>query len=468
MSRFRDQLNIDRTVDVLLVCAIIVSASIIIVPYILPRPLPEITLRVLTQYDSSITDVMENSFLTSSYAEDNNIVDIEWVTQLSSMWRILIESGPIDLIMGPWEIIDEFGQTGLLRPISESILSGINESIAGVPMKGYSASQPIWCSYAISIRIFELLANETHLQEYGLSIPETVEDMLSPRYSPTDLNSSLIGMDWPVSFSVENYEFRNFITKAFGWNNGIQNLTNLYANSQLYQHAGEALEALLEGEIGITLTMFDGQSWESLPSTISRTHLENMVFVNPNVVAVDNETQNASHSEAFIDYLLSPEGQSIWLVDDYGLLPVSREVFDVPEAEYNESIYEEFNWTISTEGFGVSDSYSQEDDVLGVYMEFTTKLTHSTLTKSWRNIFRAYENGSVNEIQFNYFREMLGMPLTIVDPISHVNEIFTREYAQRIFIHLYNVDYAIEVTYLWMVAANQRYEMILSELSALM
>ena len=60
------------------------------------------------------------------------------------------------------------------------------------------------------------------------------------------------------------------------------------------------------------------------------------------------------------------------------------------------------------------------------------------------------------------------MPLTIVDPISHVNEIFTREYAQRIFIHLYNVDYAIEVTYLWMVAANQRYEMILSELSALM
>jgi hypothetical protein len=29
------------------------------------------------------------------------------------------------------------------------------------------------------------------------------------------------------------------------------------------------------------------------------------------------------------------------------------------------------------------------------------------------------------------------------------------------------VDYAIEVTYLWMVAANQRRELILSELSAL-
>ena len=50
--------------DVLLVCAIIVSASIIVVPYLLPRPLPEITLRVLTQYDSSITDEIEDSFLS--------------------------------------------------------------------------------------------------------------------------------------------------------------------------------------------------------------------------------------------------------------------------------------------------------------------------------------------------------------------------------------------------------------------
>jgi ABC-type Fe3+ transport system substrate-binding protein len=465
MSRFRGQLNRDRTVDVLLVCAIIVSASIIIVPYLLPRPPPEITLRVLTQYDPSITDEMENAFLTSPYAEDNNIVAIEWITHMNSMWNILIGSGSIDLIMGPWEIIDEFGKTGLLRPISENILSEVNESIGGVPMRGYSASQPIWCSYAISITIFELLTNETLLQEYELSIPETVEDLLSPGYYPDEFNSSLIGMDWPEFLSV-GYEFRNFVIEALGWNNGIQNLTGLYGNSQLYHHDGEALEALLEGEIGITLTMFNGQPWEPLPSTISRTHLENMVAVNPDVVAVDNETQNASHSEAFIDYLLSSEGQSIWLVDDSSLLPVCREAYDV--AEVDESIYAEFNWTIRSEGFGVSDSYSIEDNTLGVYMSSTALLTHSNLTKSWRNISRAYDNGSINEIQFNYFKEMLGKPLTIVDPISHVNESFTLEYARRIIFDLYNVDYADEVTYRWMTAANQRYELVLSELSALM
>lgn len=465
MSRFRGQLNRDRTVDVLLVCAIIVSAAIIIVPYLLPRPLPEITLHVLTDYDSSIIYEMEDAFLTSSYAEDNNIVDIEWVTHVRSVWNTLVGSGSIDLIMGPWAIIDDFGQTGLLRPISESILSGVNESIAGAPMKGYSAFQPIWCSYAIRITIFELLANETLLQEYGLTIPKTLEDLLSPHYYLDEFNSSLIGMDLPVSFSV-GYEFRNFITKALGWNNGIQNLTCLYANSQLYYHNGEAFEALLKGEIGITLTMFDGQSWEPLPSTISRTHLENMVVVNPNVVAVDNATQNASHSEAFIDYLLSPEGQSMWLMDESSLLPVSREAYDVGEVD--ESIYDEFNWTIRSEGFGVSDSYSIEDNTLGVYMSSTALLTHRNLTNSWRNINRASENGSINEIQYNYFREMLGKPLTIVDPISHVNESFTQDYARRIIVDLYSVDYALEVTYLWKIAANQRYELLLSELSALM
>jgi ABC-type Fe3+ transport system substrate-binding protein len=466
MSRFRGQLNRDRTVDVLLVCAIIVSAAIIIVPYILPRPLPEITLHVLTDYDSLITYEMEDAFLTSSYAEDNNIVDIEWVINVRSPWDTLVGSGSIDLIMGPWAIIDDFGPTGLLRPISESILSGVNESIAGVPMKGYSAFQPIWCSYAIRITIFELLANETLLQEYGLTIPETLEDLLSPHYYLDEFNSSLIGMDLPESFSV-GYEFRNFITKALGWNNGIQNLTCLYANSQLYYYEGAAFEALLEGEIGITLTMFDGQSWDPLPSTISRTHLENMLVVNPKVVAIANATQNASHSEAFIDYLLSLEGQSMLLVDDSSLLPVSREAFDVLESEVDESIYTEFNWAIRSEGFGVSESYSIEDNTLGVYLDSTALLIHSNLTNSWRNIARAYENGSINEIQFNYFKELLGKPLTIVDPISHVNESFTQDYARRIFPDLYNVDYAIEVTYLWTVAANQRYELVIDELSAL-
>ena len=453
--------------DVLLICAIIVSTSVILIPYFLPQPTPEITLRILTQNDSSITNEIEDSFLASSYAEDNDIVDIEWVTQVSNMWNILIGSGSIDLIMGPLDVVGDFGQSGQFQPISENILSVVNESIAGVSMKGYSELQPIWCSYAMRIMSFELLANETLLQECELAIPETMEDLLSPDYFPATLNSSLIGLDWPVSFSV-GYHFRNFITKALGWKNGIQNLTCLFANSQLYNRDGEAFEALLEGEIGLTLTMFDGQSLEPLPSTISRYHLENMVVVEPYVIAVDNRTRQVVHSEAFIEYLLSPEGQSVWLVDDSDLLPVIRDAFDLTEVDFDERIYAEFNWTTRANGFGISKSYSREDNALGAYMGSTSLLPHGNLTHSWRNIIRAYENGLIGEIQFNYFKEELGKPLTITDPFSYTNESFTQEYARRILIDLYDVDYADEITRLWMVAANQRYEMILTELSDLM
>ncbi|MGD9397373.1 MAG: hypothetical protein PVJ05_13150 [Candidatus Thorarchaeota archaeon] len=456
----------ERTVDVLLVCAILVSASVIVVPYLLPKPIPEITLRILTRDDSSITDEIENSFLASSYAEENNIIDIEWITHANSMWNILIGTGSIDLIMGPLDIMDDFGQSGLFRPITENILSEVNETIAGVPMKGYSSLQPIWCSYGISVMNFEILSNETVLQEYDLAIPETIEDLLSPDYYIAAINSSLVGLDWPISFSV-GYHFRNFLTKAIGWKNGIQNLTCLFANSRLYHHDGEAIEALLDGEIGLTLTMFEGQSWEPLPGTISRTHLENMTAVKPNVIAIDNRTRQVSHSEAFIEHLLSPMGQTALLANNSGLMPVSREAFDYAETEIDWNIYAEFNWTTRSDGFGISESYSVEDNALGVYMGSTSLLTHGNLSNSWRNIFEAYGNGSISEIQFNYFKGLLGTPLTITDPLSHTNESFTQEYARRILIDLYDMDYADEITHLWLVAANQRYAMILSELSTL-
>ncbi len=77
-----------------------------------------------------------------------------------------------------------------------------------------------------------------------------------------------------------------------------------------------AAEALLDGEIAITMTMFYGQIRNSLPPTISRTHLENMVVVDPNLIAVTNGTQHQYQSEAFVDYILSPEGQAIWLMND--------------------------------------------------------------------------------------------------------------------------------------------------------
>jgi hypothetical protein len=192
-----------------------------------------------------------------------------------------------------------------------------------------------------------------------------------------------------------------------------------------------------------------------------------MVAVSPRVVAIANETQYPFHSQAFVDFLLSPEGQSIWLESDTRALPVRRVAFDTT-THYDNSIYAEFNWTCRSEGFGVSELNIREGRALGVYMECTTILTHSNLTNCWRNILMAYENGSIDELQFNSFREELGKPISIIDPFSRDNESFTRDYAWSIYYNLNDEEYTIDIIYYWITGANRRYEMILNKLSTML
>jgi ABC-type Fe3+ transport system substrate-binding protein len=470
MSRFRGQLNRDRTVDVLLVCAIIVSASIIIIPYILPRPFPEppvVTLHILTQDSVMIQTAIEEWFLNSTLAQQHNIVDIEWTSLPSSMWNDRIGSGSFDLVMGSIDQVSQFGNRGLLRRINQSGILGVNETIAGVNMRGYNgAQQTIWNCYGLYVTIFELLVNETLLQENGLPVPSTVDDLLSPQYHLEE-DSSLIGMDIPGHLSI-GHQFQHLMTRSLGWEIGVQKLTALYANSRFYESVGDAEEAVRNGEIAIALTTFTGRPHDLLLPSLHRVHLENQVVVVPEVVGIDISTQQHIESEAFIEYLLSPECQSIMLQASGTRMPIRRDAFDVNPGIVDESVYAEFNWTVSTNGSGVSDLLTFGDFALWLYMSSTTFSTRSNLTNCWVNIYEAYENGSIDHEQFVEFRERLGESLTIIDPVSLTNRTFSAEYAFYVVDYYSLEDSRRELQRRWKIAANQRYEMILSELSALM
>ena len=466
MSRLLERVGRERAIQALLVCGIISCSAIIVVPYIIPRHPSEVILRILTRDDVVIKSMIEEKFLNSTYAKENNIVDIEWVGfNLNDQ----IGSGTIDVIMGPSEIMSDIGESGFLSPISRDVVHQINETIAGVPLMGYDEQQTIWCGYSMRVTNFKLIVNETMLQENGITIPDTFEDLLSPQYSQYGSNASLIGMDFPEIYSM-GHIFQHLITNSLGWENGIQNLTALYANSRLYMNEGYAENAVASGKIAVTLTAFTGQQhlWQDwLPPSLSRRHLEDQVIVIPNLVGIDNSSEYKDESDAFIEFLLSSEGQSVFLLGESTQLPVRIEAFDHVAGIYYDSIREEFIWTSRANGSGVSELISPESTTLGVYLESTALLPHSNLTNSWRSIIMAYENGSIDEYQFNHFRKKMGESITIIDPISHVNENFTREYAQRVFNDLYIVEYAIEVIHLWRTAANQRYTTILQEISLL-
>ncbi len=467
MSRLRGRFDREKTINALLVCAIIVSASIIVMPYLIPRPPPEVTLHILARHDVSILNEIEASFLASSYAEDNNVVDIEWATIDTSMWNILVRSGSIDLVMGPSRTVSSFGEHGQLEPMPFHITSGINETIAGVPMKAYEEHQPIWCSYAMFISAFDILVNETMLELHGLTVPESVEDLLSPSFCPNGANLSLIGLDFP-DYGSDLHDFQFLLTKSLGWSDALQNLTVIYANSRFYKEEGDSIDAILNGEIAITLIATFGQAQYQPHPTISQRHLQDQFVVNLDSVGIVNETSHLTESGAFVEFLLSPTGQSIWLMEDSLSLPVRREAFDVIQDVVDSSVLEEFNWICRSNVLTWSDVGTGPDFALLFYMNATTISARLSLVNCWENIYNAFGNASILQEQFESFREMLGEPLTIEDPETHLNVTFTEEFAIERVSSMYSFAYRTEVSYLWMVAANQRYELILSSLSALM
>jgi len=462
MSRIRRIIPRGRTADGLVVIAIIVCASVIVIPLFIPRPPQEVTLNILTFEDVIIQTIIEDSFLESTYAEKYNIVDIEWINFASSMWNILIGSGTVDLVLCPSSYISLFAEAGQLKHINRSVTQGLNETIAGVSMRGYDERQTIWACYGFYVTAFELIVNETLLQENGLTIPETVDDLLSPQYCPIDPNASLIGMEVPELLTI-GHEFQHLLTTSRGWDNGIQNLTAIYANSRFFDQVGAAEQAIMNGEIGITLTTFEGRAHEGLPSSLQRVHLEDQVVIIPDVVGIDNTTEHPRESEVFIEHLLSPECQAALLQDIGSRMPIRREAFDLTSV--HESIYTEFNWTTRSDGLGINELLSGEDFPLWHYMNSTVFSVGENLTDCWIEVCNAYENGSIDLSSLEHYREMLGALLEVTDPYTLLNESFTHDYALEVLNNYYDVDYMDELTYYLRVAANQRYETIMATLS---
>jgi hypothetical protein len=216
------------------------------------------------------------------------------------------------------------------------------------------------------------------------------------------------------------------------------------------------------------MTVFNGQPWDVIPESITRAHLENLISIEPDVVAISNGTTKVSESEAFIEFLLSPNGQALWIENQFLPLPVSHSAFEVTETSIDETIYSEFNWTSRVRGYGPSSIFTEESVVLTVYLRSSILETRSNLTHCWSNIVNAYRNGSIDALQLSNFSSELGEPLTFLCPISGENETFTRDYAISILYSIYTEPYASQLYNGWRAAANLRYETIFNELSVLL
>ena len=199
--------------------------------------------------------------------------------------------------------------------------------------------------------------NERFAKLYGDSNkPQTWEDLLNPSYK-----GELVFTN-PVASST-GYLFLQNQLQRLGWDNGWDYLVKLADNVAQFSDSGSSPAKFLgSGEYAL------GISYVHLLSRYKANGFNLDVIVPPesvadvDCIAIMKNTKKLEQAKKFVDFMLSPEAQTLMCSIDY-TLPVNPDA-KIPEASIPLSELKLFNYDIQV-------AASQKDQVLG---EWTKKV----------------------------------------------------------------------------------------------
>jgi ABC-type Fe3+ transport system substrate-binding protein len=430
-----------------------------------------LVLRVITRDDTSITNLAHDKFMASDIAKKLGITDVLFLEVPADLWRDTISGykargQPIDLAMGGGPtLFDELIASGLVSPITRpetlQAVGNVPNTIGGAPLKRFSSDGKImWVAKAISS--FGFIINNQILQQYGLPTPRTWEDLASIQMAKT-LPRPAVSYASP-SLSTSHTRIYEIILQKFGWDQGWSILARLAANGRAYPGSVEALTAVQSGEtpIGIAIDFYGYSSELQFPQTKYVLPF-NESIVNGDPVAFLSTSSNSNAAQAFIEWLVSADGQKIWMDPVISRLPVTTDVFKTPEGQARKDLYAAYNRTISNIGIPFSDDLALKYEyAMRIYFDAVFGDLHDDLVSAWSKLASAYNTGKISQANFNRLALELGKPLSWTSGSSTLT--FTQEYAVSINESLKNAATASQFTQVWRNAARDRYQSILSQL----
>jgi ABC-type Fe3+ transport system substrate-binding protein len=434
-----------------------------------------VTLQVITRHGADITMKAEQMFLQSEYAERYNIKDIKWMGVSSALWAETIRrKGDIDLGWGGGPVVfDIVYNEGLTAPlVSDEVqeyLNQIPDMLSGVPAKRIDDGEVHWVGAAISS--FGFTINTQVLEYEGLPQPTKWTDLANETYAVT-LPSPIIGTADAV-LSTSNTRIFEIIVQTFGWEEGWKILTLMGANSRIFDKSELVRDGAIIGEIGAGTTIdFYGYTAQlQNPGVCLYVFPEDGTLLNADPIALLNTSPHPQAAQAFVAWILSPEGQIPWLSPNINRLPINPAVFDTPEGQERPDLEEMYY--ISQEAVIIEFS-----DELALSYEFPMMyFFHATLVRSqlklvdaWIDVTRAKADGDITQAQFVDLVDQLSNPLLLefTDPDSGETETFTEEYAQSIAEKMmtdatFNTNLVDE----WIEASEARYDSVRAQVAAL-
>ncbi len=433
------------------------------------------TIRVVTRHGADIMLVAEDLFLKSDYAIENNIVNIEWLPIADSLWiETIARSGDIDVAWGGGpDLFDIILDADLLAPLEgediDAILAGIPEDIGGSETRRVVGGDVYWAGAAISS--FGFTINTQLLDYYDLPEPATWEDLGSATYAAY-LPTTLVGTA-DATTSTSNTRIFQIILQIYGWRDGWDQLIRMGANSKIFDQSGNVRDAVINKEIAIGTTIdFYGYTAQWLnPEFCKYIFPADGTIVNADPIALLTTSQQPDLALGFIEWVLSPEGQKVWLDGNINRMPVNEAVFDTPEGKQRADLEEVFQKTKEalTIQFDSAEGASYYSSIRS-YHRAVIVLPQIKLEQVWEDLTLALEEGSITQEQFDDLALRLGDPdeIEFTDPTTGETETFTMEYAQSINSLIEeDVEYKQEMVDAWTVAALDHYDELAAELDSI-
>ena len=437
-----------------------------------------IVLRVITRHGYDILDEAKEKFLKSEIAKKYNIVDIRWLPIDPSQWIDIIKSSAetpgreIDVAWGGGPtLFDMLAREGLLAPItSEEVKANLNdipEEISGSPMIRKDANgNVIWVAAAISS--FGFTINKQKLEEYGLPKPTKWIDLANPDFAIT-LPTPSVGVA-DATRSTSNTRMYEIILQIYGWKKGWEIITLMGANARIYDQSGLVRDAVIRGDVavGITIDFYGYTAQLQNPKQCEYILPEDGSIVNGDPIALLTTSKRKEAAQAFIAWVLSPEGQVIWMHENINRMPINVKVFETLEGQKRPDLKEAYEKTLKASTIEFSDELALSyEEIMRWFFFATITQAHQELQEAWKDIALAYLTGKITKEQFDYLVEKLTNPENIKfkDPDIGKELTFTQEVAQQLNEKvLESADYRNALVQQWIEAAKERYRMVRQEL----
>lgn len=467
-GEFEKGRNMRKIVTAIVVIAIIGgAAAFLIVNYALPGQ-QGVTLTILTRHDTAIHTTYEEAFLQSDLAEEYDITEIKWKTQAPQFWDDVIEAGGVDVLWGGGPtLFDQMQRDEYLKPLTtdylQEVVARVPDEVAGADMKRRNdQDEVIWVAAAISS--FGFTVNHRFLDNNELPTPNNWTHLAKPVWGSLLPQPTLAMGNAPKTTS--NTRIYEIITQGMGWDDGWITLSRMAGSARLYQGSVETQSAVENGDVGVSMSIdFYGYATQANNPNCEYILPEGESIVNGDPIAITHNTQHMDAAEAFVDYVLSAEGQSLWLTEGIMRMPVLESAFETELGQESTDLYQLYNRTKQNEGIDFNDTLSVAiNTAFTAYFEAVFNDPHDQLADAWSAIVDAYENGNITKAELDSFTAQMGEPVTVtVDGEEHK---FTIPYAEEINEQMiYDSEFYDQMQQLWKDAAIDQYAQVITDLN---